>query len=134
MTVAALITGVLFRTPEAKTSNTGKTYVRATIRAGAEGEASEFWAVLAFGDTARAELMRLHDGDRISAQGKPRFEIFEKDGKLRIRYTIFVDSVLALRAPPRERKPKQPQNNRPTSTLPPTEQTRGGDLDDDIPF
>ncbi len=133
MTIAILIAGSLFRAPEIKTSGGGKAYVRASVRAAAEGEASEFWTVLAFGDTARAELMRLHDGDKLSVQGKLKLDLYEKDGQSRIGRTIFADHVLALRAPPRERKPKQPQN-RPTNTLPPAEQTRGGDLDDDIPF
>ncbi len=135
MTVAVLITGVLFRAPETKTSGGGKAYVRASVRAAAEGESSEFWTVLVFGDTARAELMRLHDGDKLSVQGKLKLDLYEKEGQSLIGRTIFADHVLALRAPPKAKKPKAIAAEPATpSILPPAGRAHGSDLDDDIPF
>lgn len=135
MSVAILILGSLFRQPEEKTSSAGKAYCRATIRATADGEASEFWSILAFGDTTRAELRRLRDGDKVAIQGKPKFEIYEKDGKARVRHTIFADGILPLRAPPKQRKSKATASV-PTKTniLPSAEPTHSGGLDDEIPF
>jgi single-stranded DNA-binding protein len=135
VSVYVLISGSLFREPEQRTSGVGKQYCRATIRAATDGEASEFWSILAFGDTAKTELLRLHDGDKVAVQGKPKFEIYEKDGKARVRHTLFADSVMPLRAPPKERKSKaaaaEPAK---TNILPPAEPTRTGGLNDDIPF
>lgn len=135
MSVYVLIAGSLFREPEQRTSGVGKQYCRATIRAAADGEASEFWSILAFDDTTKAELMRLHDGDKLAVQGKPKFEIYEKDGKARVRHTIFADGILALRAPPKERKSKVAAAEPAKTSIPSsTEPTHSGGLDDEIPF
>jgi single-stranded DNA-binding protein len=139
MSVSVLVTGALFRAAEERSSGTGKAYVRATIKA-ADGEdgGADFWSVLAFGDTARAELLRLAPGDKVALQGKPKFELFEKDSRHRISKTIFADAVLALRAAPRARKPKEdPREETPRSAAqgasPPAGRS-GGFHDDDIPF
>ena len=80
MTVYILISGSIFRQPQQRNSASGRPYVSATIKtAGADNESSDFWSVLAFGDSTRAELVRLADGEKVSAQGKPKFEIFEKE-------------------------------------------------------
>jgi single-stranded DNA-binding protein len=138
MTVYILISGSIFRQPQQRNSASGRPYVSATIKtAGADNESSDFWSVLAFGDSTRAELVRLADGEKVSVQGKPKFEIFEKDGKPRISRTVFADSVLALRAPPREKKPKsagpaasQAPQLQPVNIVP----EASSDFNDDIPF
>jgi single-stranded DNA-binding protein len=106
MTALALITGALFRAPEIKTAKSGKAYCTATIKVAADN-AVDFWSVLAFSEAAQAELMRLGEGDKISAQGSFKVEPYTaRDGQTRINRTIFADHVLALRQPRRERKPK----------------------------
>jgi hypothetical protein len=60
MTAHVLVAGTLFREPEQRPSKAGKPFVTATIGA-KDGDASQLW-VLAFSETARAELMRLTDG------------------------------------------------------------------------
>jgi PAS domain S-box-containing protein len=47
--------------PEQRTSKAGKPFVMATI-CGKDGDSSQWWKVLAFSETAQAELMRLTDG------------------------------------------------------------------------
>jgi single-stranded DNA-binding protein len=107
MTVAILISGSIFREPVQRTSQAGKSYVVTTLKAAAaDNTNSDFWSVLAFGDTAGAELLRLAIGERVTIQGSLKLEIFEKDGQARISRTIFADHVTALRQPPKERKPK----------------------------
>jgi single-stranded DNA-binding protein len=107
MTAYALISGTVFRAPMQRTSQSGKRYVVTTLKAAAvDNSSSDFWSVLAFGDTAGAELMRLAIGERVTIQGGLKLEIFEKDGQARISRTIFADHVMALRQPPKERKPK----------------------------
>jgi single-stranded DNA-binding protein len=135
MSVQVLVTGSIFREPQERNSASGRSYTSTTVKAaGADNEGSDFWSVLAFGDTAKSELLRLHVGDKVSLQGKPKFEIFEKDGKARISRTVFADQVLALRAAPREKKPKAPESERPPLERADVAPTRSPDLDDDIPF
>jgi single-stranded DNA-binding protein len=106
MTALALITGALYRTPELRTAKSGKAYATATVKVAADN-AVDFWSVLAFSESAQAELMRLGEGDKISAQGPFKVEPYTaRDGQTRINRTLFADHVLALRQPPRERKPK----------------------------
>ena len=133
MTVAILVSGSIFREPQQRTSSTGRSYVTATVKSsGLDNESSDFWNVLAFGDSAQAELLRLADGDKVGIQGKPKFEVFEKDGKARISRTVFADHVLALRAPPKERKPKTKSPDQ--DSLRPVNIIPDADLDDQIPF
>ena len=51
--------------------------------------------------------MRLGEGDKVSVQGSLKVEPYTgRDGQTRINRTVFADHVLALRQPPRERKPR----------------------------
>jgi hypothetical protein len=133
MTAFVLITGTLFRPAEQKTSQAGKRYVTATLKAASvDASNSEFWSVLAFSDTAQAELLRLGTGEKLSAQGGLKLTTFETNGETRISRTVFADAILALRAPPKEKKPKP-------AALAPLERVNilpaaSSDLDDDIPF
>jgi single-stranded DNA-binding protein len=136
MSVAVLISGSIFRQPEQRTSQSGKRYVTTTIKAAAaDNSASDFWNALAFGDTAGAELMRLGVNERIAVQGSLKLETYTKDGETKISRTVFVDSVLALRAPPREKRPKKPAAPEglpiePVNIVP----AAAPAFDDDIPF
>jgi single-stranded DNA-binding protein len=141
MTVAILISGSLFKEPQQRTSSSGRKYVVTTIKAAAADNAtSDFWSVLAFGDTAGAELMRLAVGERVTIQGGLKLELYTtNDGATKISRTIFADHAMALRQPPKERKPKAAKAA-PTSQGLPLERanimplTMSPDLDDDIPF
>jgi single-stranded DNA-binding protein len=110
MSVFVMTTGVLFKPAEERTSSkTGRVFVSATLKVGGETGNAEFWSITAFSESVQAELLRLGAGDALSAQGKAKFELYtSNDGKPKISKTIFCDHVLALRQPPRERKPKAP--------------------------
>src|SRR5215467_1441350 len=69
MAAHVLISGTLFRSPE-------ENFVAATIKV-RDGEASQFWRVLAFSGTVQSELLRLEDGDA------------------RVGLTVIADAVLA---------------------------------------
>lgn len=136
MSVAILISGSIFRAPAQKTSQAGKPYTIATIRAaGGDNTPAEFWSILCFSETAQEQLLRLGLNERLAVQGSMKIEIYEKDGQSRISRTVFVDAVLPLRTPPKSKK-QRPE------TLParaPLERVNilpsaSGDLDDDIPF
>jgi single-stranded DNA-binding protein len=144
MSVAILVSGSIFKEPVQRTSQSGKRYVVTTLKAAAADNASsDFWSVLAFGTTAGDELMRLAVGERVTIQGGLKLEIFEKDGQARISRTVFADHAMALRQPPKEKKPraaKAPTSQETTkqSIVPPgessTDKAASSFYDDDIPF
>jgi single-stranded DNA-binding protein len=159
MSVAVLITGALFRPPALKTSKAGKNYAVATLKAAADN-AVDFWTVLAFSESAVAELMRLDEGDKIAAQGSLKVETFiGKDGATRIGRTVLADSVLALKPKPREPKAAKAKGGNPAPIAPAVSAApsarrpdgpapsvfdnaepgdlyskKSGDIDDEIPF
>jgi single-stranded DNA-binding protein len=97
MTAHALISGTLFRTPERKISKGGKHYVSATIKC-REGDASQFWRVTVFSESAGDEMMCMSAGDAVSAQGAMRAEIWTPEGKEpRIALSLTADAILPLR-------------------------------------
>ena len=99
MTAFAIVTGSLFKAPEQRTSKTGRPYGTATIRT-KDGEASQFWRVTAFSESAQAELMRLDDGDALAVQGSFKAELYRPDGgETKLSLSIVADHVLALRQP-----------------------------------
>jgi hypothetical protein len=126
MTVFALVTGALYRAPEQRTSKAGKPFVTATIRA-KDGEASQWWKVVAFSESAQAELMCLGDDDACTVQGAFKAELYQPEGgEPKVSLSIIADRVVALRQPPKERKaPKERETS-----------YRGGAaaFDDSIPF
>jgi hypothetical protein len=130
MSVHVLVSGSLFKNPEIKISRSGKSYASASIRtASADDATADFWNLLIFSTSVQEELMRLSEGDGLAAQGSLRLEVF--DGK--ISRTVFVDAILPLRAPPRERKPKA-EKPAPTSQDTTDTTTTNPDFDDPIPF
>jgi single-stranded DNA-binding protein len=140
MTVAVLLSGSIFKEPTRRTSQSGKSYVVTTIKAAAADNASsDFWSVLAFGTTASEELLRLAVGERLTIQGGMKVELYTaaSDGKTKISRTIFADHVMALRQPPKERKPKAKLASQETTTTDATPETAAGGpafFDDEIPF
>jgi single-stranded DNA-binding protein len=133
MTVAILISGSIFKEPQQRMSQAGKSYVVTTIKAAADNSTSDFWSVLAFGTTAGEELLRLAIGERVTIQGGLKLELYTaSDGTTKISRTIFCDHVMALRQPPKERKPKAAKPAPPSQDQPAT--TTTATFDDEIPF
>ncbi|MGO9773885.1 MAG: single-stranded DNA-binding protein [Roseiarcus sp.] len=103
MSVHVLVSGALYHAPESRTSKAGKPFVTATIRA-KDGDTTQWWKVLAFSESAGAELLRLGDGDAVSVQGVLRVETYcDKDGETKISLTCIADAVLPLRPAPKSR-------------------------------
>jgi single-stranded DNA-binding protein len=130
--VFALITGVLFKPTEERTSSkTGRTFVSATLKVGGESGDAEFWQVTAFSQSVQAELLRLSAGDALSAQGKLKVELWQPrdGGEVRISRSLFADQILALKAPPKERTPKPK-----AAKEAPEQSTAAPPFDDGIPF
>lgn len=131
MSAFVLINGVLFKAPEQRMSKAGKPFVSATLKV-KDGDATAWWKLLVFSETAGAELMRLGDGDAVSAQGVLKVEPYDKDGATRINLTCFANAVLALKPAPKEHKPKA---DKPRESWAAPDRLRADpDLDDHIPF
>jgi hypothetical protein len=136
--IAALISGALYKAPEQRTSKSGSKFVTATVRI-KDGDGSQYVRVVAFSESAQAELLRLKDGDCFSAQGQFKAEIYAKDGgEPKLSLSIIADQILALRQPAKQRKEQAPEP-RPEDTR--SRQARcagswapGSGPNDDIPF
>src|ERR1700682_2957458 len=97
MTAHILISGQLFHAPEQRISKAGKPFVTATIRA-KDGEASQWWRVTAFSETACAELLRLGESDAVSIQGPFKAELYQPEGgEAKLSLSIIANNVLAVR-------------------------------------
>lgn len=107
MALSILLQGKLERAPEIRVSRNGANFTMATMRVSA-GTELQFWRIFVFSESAQAELARLSEGDALSVQGIPKFEVYRPEGGApRVSLSITVDQLLALRQPPRERKPKE---------------------------
>ncbi len=107
MTAYVLVSGAIFRVPEARTSKAGKPFWSATIKTKGD-DAATWWKIIAFSESAGAALLRLSDGDAVSVQGSLKVETYERDGVTKVSLTCIADAVLPLRAAPKERKAQVP--------------------------
>jgi hypothetical protein len=138
MSAFVLITGALFRAPEQKVAKSGNPYVISTIKA-KDGDGFQFWRVTAFSESAQAELLRLSEGDAISAQGALQASVYTPPGKEpRVNLSVVANAILPLKPPPRERKPKAaPPATAVAPDRSPLARHAGDGVDefgDDIPF
>jgi single-stranded DNA-binding protein len=107
--------------------------VTATIRV-KDGDASQWWRVTVFSESAQAELMRLTEGDSCCVQGAFKAELYQREaGEARVSLSIIADHVLALRQPKigsaaYSRKPKE------RDAAPPCWAGAAAAFDDGIPF
>jgi single-stranded DNA-binding protein len=138
MSAFVLVTGVLFKPAEQRTSSkTGRVFVSATLKVGGENSDAELWQITAFSQSVQSELLRLGAGDALSCQGKLKVELWQRDGgEVKISRSLFADQILALKAPPRERRAKAKAETPLLDQTPAKETAAGGPafFNDDIPF
>ena len=104
MTARAIVSGVIFKAPQTKTSKAGKPYAIATIREGT-GERVRWWKAFVFNEFAIEEILRLGDGDPIAVSGEFDCQAYKTDaGEDRLSWSIMVDAVLSTRAKPKKAK------------------------------
>jgi single-stranded DNA-binding protein len=103
--VAILLSGTIFKEPQQRTSQSGRSYVVTTVKAAAADNAtSDFWSIMCFSASAGEALMRLGIGERLAVQGSLKLETYTaKDGETKISRTVFADHVLAVRQRPRRK-------------------------------
>jgi single-stranded DNA-binding protein len=103
--IDALVGGKLFKTPEERRSNSGKTYVTANVRA-ADGDGEGLFVnVVAFSDSAKATLLALEDGDSVSLAGTLKIGTYEaRDGSVKPSVSMVASKVLTAYHVARKRK------------------------------
>ncbi|MGF6777827.1 single-stranded DNA-binding protein [Paraburkholderia sp. GAS334] len=105
MSIDALVAGKLWKNPEERRSNAGKTFVTANVRAAdGDGEAL-FVNVVAFSDSAKAALLALEDGDSVSLAGTLKIGTYEaRDGSVKPSISMVAAKVLTAYHVTRKRK------------------------------
>ncbi|WP_434108013.1 single-stranded DNA-binding protein [Paraburkholderia caffeinilytica] len=103
--IDALVGGKLFKIPEERRSNSGKTYVTANVRA-ADGDGEGlFVSVVAFSDSAKAVLLALEEGDSVSLAGTLKIGTYEaRDGSVKPSVSMVASKVLTPYHVARKRK------------------------------
>jgi single-stranded DNA-binding protein len=63
------------------------------------GDRTQFWHVVAFSESAQAELMRLAEGDALSVQGALQAEPRNQNAAAEFSLGVVAEHVLPLRRP-----------------------------------
>ena len=139
--IRALVTGSLYGDPQTRTSQAGKSYVTAKVRADGKDGVSVWCSIIAFGELAD-RLMTLGDGAALAVSGKAEINGWlDKQGEPRAGLSLVADEVVTLKGKPR---PPQGTGDAPNvrqgqgSHRQPQRPTRapvaaGAGFDDDLP-
>jgi hypothetical protein len=104
MSARAIVSGVLHRAPETRTSKSGKPYVLTTVRE-KHGEATRWWRCFVFDEAAIQEIARLSADDPIAVSGEFDCETYAPAGaESRLSWTIRADAVVSAKAKPKASK------------------------------
>ena len=99
--IRALITGSLYGDPQTRTSQAGKSYVTAKVRADGKDGASVWCSIIAFGEQAD-RLMTLGDGAALAVSGKAEVNGWlDKQGEPRAGLSLVADEIATLKGKPR---------------------------------
>ena len=118
--IRALVTGSLYGPPQARTSQAGKQFVTAKVKADGKDGAVVWCSVIAFGEQAD-RLMTLGDGAALSVSGRAEVNGWlDKQGEPRAGLSLVADDVATLKAKPKPQNQEQgePAPRRPASTAP----------------
>jgi hypothetical protein len=139
MTAFVLVSGVIFKRPEMRTSAKGNQFASASIKEASEGS-FRFWTVRAFNDAGLA-LMRLDVGDAVAVTGALSASTYEKGGEARVGLAVLADQVTPLKPRKREKPDRQVERPAPAPTdasEPRALDRHAGDgadvFGDDVPF
>jgi single-stranded DNA-binding protein len=102
MTTTVLVSGTLFHAPQSRTKAGGR-LVTAALKAKV-GNDTQFWQLVAFGETAQAELMRLAEGDALSVQGAFHTKPYKQDAETEFLFGVVAERILPLRQPGKKRR------------------------------
>ena len=99
--IRALITGSLYGNPQTRTSQAGKQFVTAKVRADGKNGESVWCSIIAFGEQAD-RLMTLGDGAALAVSGKAEVNAWlDKQGEPKAGLSLVADEVATLKGKPR---------------------------------
>ena len=99
--IRALISGSIHGQPQARTSQAGKSYVTAKVRADGKDGASVWCSIIAFGEIAD-RLLTLGDGAALSISGRAGVNAWlDKTGEPRAGLSLVADEMVTLKGKPR---------------------------------
>lgn len=135
--IRALITGTIYGEPQSRTSQAGKPYATAKVKADSgKGEGGVVWcSIIAFGEHAD-RLLRLANGAALSIAGKIEVSAYmNKQGEPAAGLSIVVDELATLKG-----KPRPPQGERDTRPHHPSQRPKPAngpaprlDFNDELP-
>ena len=122
MSARALITGTLYGDPQARTSQAGKSFTTAKVKADGKDGSTLWISVVAFGDLAD-RLLTMRANNALALSGKLEVSAYTaKDGSPAAGLSVVCDELATLKAKPR-----------PKTTPAPTQQPVIAGFDDDLP-
>lgn len=99
--IRALVTGSLYGDPQTRTSQAGKSYVTAKVRADGKDGSSVWCSIIAFGELAD-RLMTLGNGAALAVSGKAEVSGWiDKQGEPRAGLSLVADEIATLKGKPR---------------------------------
>lgn len=105
MSIDALVSGTLWKKPEARRTSAGKPFATASVRAAAGDGEVLFVSVVAFSDSAQRTLLAMDDGDSVSLAGSLKIGTYEaRDGSVKPNVSIVASKVLTAYHVQRKRK------------------------------
>ena len=127
--IRALVSGRLHDAPQARTSQSGNTFVTGKLRADGKDGATVWTSIIAFGELAE-RLASLPAGAALSVSGRAEVNAWiDKSGEPRAGLSVVVEELATLRG-----KPRPPSEARPPSRRPARQPEPAGvpfdDLDD----
>ena len=129
--IRAMVSGVLYGAPQARTAASGKQYATAKVRGDGKNGESVWCNVIAFGEQAD-RLMTLADGASISISGRAEVNAWlDKAGEPRAGLSLVVDELATLKAKP---KPQGREQGEPAPRQSPRRPVATGpDFNDELP-
>ena len=99
--IRALITGTIYGEPQARTSQAGKKYATAKVKAEDKAGATVWCSLVAFGELAD-RLLTLAQGAALSISGKAELNAYtNKQGEPKAGLSLVVDDLATLKGKPR---------------------------------
>ena len=127
--IRALITGSLYGEPQSRTSQSGKPYATAKLKADAKNGESTWCSIVAFGEQAD-RLLTLSANAAVAVSGKAELRAYiDKQGEPAAGLSVVVDELATLKGKPR---PKESSDRSRAPTPRPQEPVAAG-FDDDLP-
>jgi hypothetical protein len=106
MSARGIVSGVLHKVAEERTSKNGNPFATFTLRESLNGS-TRWWRAVAFAEDSIAAVLSMKAGDPIAVSGEFDCELYAPPGgESRLSWKITADAVLTARAKP---KPKAEQ-------------------------